>query len=126
MEDTENDLAMYATPKRTNGEHEIYPVCDDEFKPSPSVIFDSLEEGIDFYKNYAHHVGFSVRLSSTKKVNGIICWKYYYCSKEGWHKEKEPELIELELSTNGSNKDNSSAKKSLVNIRSKQKKKKPN
>jgi len=67
MEETQNDLAMYATPKRTSGEPEIYPVCDDEFKPSPGMIFDSLEEGIDFCKNYSHHVGFSVRLSSTKK-----------------------------------------------------------
>jgi len=73
MEDNQNDLAMYATPKRTSGEHEIYPVCDDKFKLGPGMIFDSLEEGIDFYKNFTHHVGFSVRLSSTKKVHGIIC-----------------------------------------------------
>jgi len=101
MDNTQNDLAMYATPKRTSGQDEIYPICDDEFKPGPGMVFDSLEEGLDFYKNYAHHVGFIVRLSLTKKVNGITCCKYCYCLKEGWHKEKEPELIELELPANG-------------------------
>jgi len=40
MDDTQNDLAMYVTPKRTSGPYEIYPICDDEFKLGPGMIFD--------------------------------------------------------------------------------------
>jgi len=65
---TDDAIHMHGTPIKSCGTssvgQEIYPNCDDEFKPHPGIIFDSLQEGIEFYKQYAHHVGFSVRLSS--------------------------------------------------------------
>ena len=87
MAGTDDALDMHVTPIKSCGTssvgQEIYPNCDDEFKPHPGNIFDSLQEGIEFYKQYAHHVGFSVRLSSETKKNGVINWKYCVCSKEG-------------------------------------------
>ena len=110
MAGTDDALAMHGTPIKSCGTliagSEIYPNCDDEFKPHPGNIFDSLQEGIEFYKQYAHHVGFSVRLSSETKKHGVIYWKYCVCSKEGWHKGKD-HVIELELPVDVTNKDGS-------------------
>jgi len=42
-----------------------------------------LEQCENFYKNYAHHVGFSVRKSFCKKSKDRVeKYKYYVCSKE--------------------------------------------
>jgi len=92
MAGTDDAMGMLGTPINSCGissaGQEIYPNCDDEFRPNPGKIFDSLQEGIEFYKQYAHHVGFSVRLSLETKKHGVIYGKYCVCSKEGWHKGK--------------------------------------
>ena len=71
MESTQNSNCIHATPSKSSGpltiSNETYPNCDDEIKPHPGMMFELLQEGIDFYKQYAHHVGFSVRLSSETK-----------------------------------------------------------
>ena len=72
----------------SNSYNEIYPNCGKEFKFHSGMIFDSMEEGVEFYKRHAHHVGFNVRLSSEMKRNGVIHWNYCVCAKEGWHHEK--------------------------------------
>ncbi|KAK3161035.1 hypothetical protein QOZ80_1BG0070800 [Eleusine coracana subsp. coracana] len=54
------------------------------------MVFDSWQEGEVFYKKYAHHVGFSVRKAPHHKGNGgIIVWKRFVCSRQGWTKENE-------------------------------------
>ncbi|XP_058769118.1 protein FAR1-RELATED SEQUENCE 5-like [Vicia villosa] len=68
--------------------------CDEEIKPKVGQLFDSLEDGEIFYKKYAHTVGFSVRCSSeNKNKDGVVRWKYFVCSKEGYNpnvsKDKE-------------------------------------
>ncbi|KAL2937037.1 Protein FAR1-RELATED SEQUENCE 5 [Bienertia sinuspersici] len=48
--------------------------------------FDTLQQGITFYENYARISGFDTRLYSTKKrkSNGKISLKYCVCNKEGF------------------------------------------
>ncbi|KAL2942503.1 Protein FAR1-RELATED SEQUENCE 5 [Bienertia sinuspersici] len=50
--------------------------------------FDTLHQGISFYKNYARVSGFDNRLYSTKKrkSDGKISLKHYVCNKEGFRK----------------------------------------
>ncbi|XP_058783612.1 protein FAR1-RELATED SEQUENCE 5-like [Vicia villosa] len=84
-----------------NSIREWNPTCDDEFKPAIGKVFDTLEEGGNFYKRYAHCVGFSVRNSSETKDKDGVKWKYFLCSKEGFKVEKmvfSPELIVSENS----------------------------
>ncbi|CAK8532880.1 unnamed protein product [Lathyrus sativus] len=74
-------------------ENEWVPNCDDALKPKIGQVFDTLEEGGEFYKKYAHHVGFSVRSSSeTKDKNGVKRWKYFVCSKQGYLPMKTNEI----------------------------------
>ncbi|KAL2933434.1 Protein FAR1-RELATED SEQUENCE 5 [Bienertia sinuspersici] len=46
--------------------------------------FDSLEDGVTFYRNYAKICGFTTRMSSVKKSksDGAVIFKYCVCSKE--------------------------------------------
>jgi hypothetical protein len=44
----------------------------------------------EFYKAYAHDAGFSVRVGQQKKGNEEVLFKRYYCSQEGFTKEKVP------------------------------------
>jgi hypothetical protein len=64
--------------------------CKEELKPKIGQIFDTPKEVEDFYKNYAHSVGFSVRCSSeSKNKEGMKRWKYFVCSKEGYKPVKK-------------------------------------
>jgi len=79
-----------------NKSEEWIPNCDAELKPVIGKVFDTLKEGDDFYKNYAHVAGFSVRNSTETKDKIGVRWKYFLCSKEGFKVEKkidEPELL---------------------------------
>ncbi|KAL2895358.1 Protein FAR1-RELATED SEQUENCE 7 [Bienertia sinuspersici] len=53
--------------------------------------FDTLQQGITFYENYAKISGFDTRLSSTKKrkTDGKILVKYYVCSKKGFREHQD-------------------------------------
>ena len=68
---------------------EWIPECDDELKPTIGKVFDTLEEEGNFYKKYAHVVGFSVSSSSETKDKDGVKWKYFLCSKEGFEVEKK-------------------------------------
>ncbi|KAL2943006.1 Protein FAR1-RELATED SEQUENCE 7 [Bienertia sinuspersici] len=48
--------------------------------------FDTLQQGITFYENYARIFGFDTRLSSTKrrKSYGKILVNYCVCNNEGF------------------------------------------
>jgi len=73
--------------------------CEDESKPKVGQVFDTLEEGELFYKNYAYIVGFSVRSSTlTKDKNGVGRWKYFVCSKEGYLSTKKKDVEQSESS----------------------------
>ncbi|KAL2923797.1 Protein FAR1-RELATED SEQUENCE 5 [Bienertia sinuspersici] len=66
--------------------------------------FDTLQQGISFYKNYARISGFDTRLYSTKKrkSDGKISLKYCVCNKEGFR--ATPRLhVECKKKTNNQN-----------------------
>ncbi|KAF1894675.1 hypothetical protein Lal_00027053 [Lupinus albus] len=54
---------------------EWIPACNEEMKPIIGKIFDTLEEGDNFYKSYAHASGFSVRNSSETTDKSGVKWK---------------------------------------------------
>ena len=47
------------------------------------MIFDTLDDGLWFYKNYANACGFEVRRFGEKKSNGVIMIKYCVCNRQG-------------------------------------------
>ncbi|KAM1018123.1 hypothetical protein ACFX2C_039783 [Malus domestica] len=62
----------------------FYPQVTDEFKPTIGQYFETLDEVIEFYNNYAMEAGFSVRMHSSKKnKDGEIMRKEFVCNKEG-------------------------------------------
>ncbi|WJX48630.1 hypothetical protein P8452_35169 [Trifolium repens] len=79
---------------------EYIPVSeDDESKPVIGKVFDSLKEAGNFYKMYAHSVGFSVCSSSQTNDKYGVKWKYFLCSKEGFKVVKQ--IDGLVISENG-------------------------
>ncbi|XP_021851632.2 protein FAR1-RELATED SEQUENCE 5-like [Spinacia oleracea] len=67
-----------------DGTREWIPYCAEDKKPREGMVFKTLEKAIEFYKNYALICGFDVRSSTVyKNSKGIICQKYYVCSREG-------------------------------------------
>ncbi|XP_057432975.1 protein FAR1-RELATED SEQUENCE 5-like [Lotus japonicus] len=78
-------------------ENEWVPTCAEELKPKVGQQLNTLEEGEEFYKRYAHNAGFSVRCSSeTKDKNGVKRWKYFVCSKEGYLPNKTESVVQSE------------------------------
>ncbi|KAJ1404438.1 FAR1 DNA-binding domain [Sesbania bispinosa] len=78
-----------------NASEEWIPMRDEELKPVIGMVFDTLEEGEDFYKRYAHATGFSIcKSSETKDKNGMK-WKYFLCSKQGFKVERNKAIAEL-------------------------------
>ncbi|KAL4561882.1 hypothetical protein LXL04_034064 [Taraxacum kok-saghyz] len=43
--------------------------------------FDTLEEGVDAYYQYAKHAGFDTRLGSEKTKKGVLQFKYVFCNR---------------------------------------------
>ncbi|KAL2924536.1 Protein FAR1-RELATED SEQUENCE 12, partial [Bienertia sinuspersici] len=69
-----------------NIDNEWIPSCPTHLKPVVGIKFDTLQQGISFYENYARLSGFDTRLYSTKKrkYDGKISLKYCVCNKEGF------------------------------------------
>jgi hypothetical protein len=69
-------------------------ICDVEIssKPVIGMTFNSIEEVKFFYREYARDTGFSIRIGQQKKGNEEIVAKYFYCSREGYRKEKETQV----------------------------------
>lgn len=64
------------------------PKCDKQLKPIVGNMFDTLEEGNNFYTTYAVEVGFNVcRSTEVKYKDGEIKFKYYLCSRQGFKAE---------------------------------------
>jgi hypothetical protein len=57
------------------------------------MVFEGLEAVEEFYKSYAHHVGFGVRVGQQKKTeNQLVRTKRIMCNREGF-KSKNSEVI---------------------------------
>jgi hypothetical protein len=63
--------------------------CDESLKPAVGMTFEDIELAREFYKAYAAHVGFPVRVSQHKAKNELLINKCFYCSWEGFHKAKD-------------------------------------
>uniref|UniRef100_A0A8R7QYK5 FAR1 domain-containing protein n=1 Tax=Triticum urartu TaxID=4572 RepID=A0A8R7QYK5_TRIUA len=55
------------------------------------MTFDSMEAIEEFYKAYAHNVGFLVRIGQKKTIDNVIVWRRFLCSKSGFRTEKVDE-----------------------------------
>ncbi|XP_031090998.1 protein FAR1-RELATED SEQUENCE 5-like [Ipomoea triloba] len=61
------------------------PSCDKASQPYVGQRFSKLDDGVDFYVQYACMVGFDVRRSTeTKDRMGNVLRKYLVCSREGF------------------------------------------
>lgn len=92
MEISDND-ANVTTPSKGLNDH-VYtlqgwvPKCDQQLKPVVGNVFDTLEEGNNFYTTYALEVGFNIcRSIEVKYKDGEIKFKYYVCSRQGFKEE---------------------------------------
>lgn len=67
------------------GLKEWIPVCLDEVKPYVGMKFQSLDEAIEFYKQYALATGFTVRKSSstTMRRSSVVRFQQLVCNREG-------------------------------------------
>ncbi|XP_037486097.1 protein FAR1-RELATED SEQUENCE 5-like [Triticum dicoccoides] len=67
----------------------LAPECDEAMKPSVGMVFEDIGSVEEFYKSYAHHCGFSVRVGQRKLLNNeVVQWKRFMCSREGFRSEK--------------------------------------
>ncbi|KAL2943040.1 Protein FAR1-RELATED SEQUENCE 12 [Bienertia sinuspersici] len=65
--------------------------------------FDTLQQGITFYENYARIFGFDTRLSSTKRRNsyGKILVNYCVCNNEGFRRNTKTSCrVQIEKTNN--------------------------
>ncbi|XP_074287983.1 protein FAR1-RELATED SEQUENCE 5-like [Silene latifolia] len=67
---------------------ERIPVCAPELKPVLGMVFDKLEDGLEFYKTYAANSGFKMRKSTQRNIDGVVMTKYCVCSKAGESKPR--------------------------------------
>jgi len=80
------------------GAHLEYPstprqTCSEHSKPMVGMIFDTLTYEEKFYKSYAHDAGFSVLIGQQKKRMEEVLIKRYLCSREGYRKEEDNNVI---------------------------------
>jgi hypothetical protein len=69
------------------------PECDEKLKPKVGMIFEGIEAVEEFYKSYAHPMGFGVRDAQQKKLqNAVVRTKRFLCNREGF-KEKGNENV---------------------------------
>ncbi|XP_074296931.1 protein FAR1-RELATED SEQUENCE 5-like [Silene latifolia] len=59
-----------------------------ELKPVLGMLFDKLEDGLEFYKAYAANSGFKMRKSTQRNIDGVVMTKYCVCSKAGQSKPR--------------------------------------
>ncbi|TVU23182.1 hypothetical protein EJB05_30217, partial [Eragrostis curvula] len=60
------------------------------------MTFEDIESAKEFYKAYAGHVGFSVRVGQHKTKDGLLLNKRFYCSREGFRDDKDQTQSEPE------------------------------
>ncbi|XP_039804890.1 protein FAR1-RELATED SEQUENCE 5-like [Panicum virgatum] len=63
--------------------------------PKVGMIFDDVESAEKFYKDYAHDIGFAVRIGQQKlDDNGLVQCKRYLCARQGFRSQKAKELMD--------------------------------
>ena len=75
------------------------PECDKNIKPAVGMAFDSMEAVEEFYKGYAHTVGFPIRIGQKKIVDNVVVWRCFLCGKSGFRTKEE-----AKMNMNGENK----------------------
>ena len=65
------------------------PECDEHMKPKIGMTFEGLEAVEEFYKSYAHHVGFGVRVGQQKKTEAQLLF-----GLNGLCESKSPTLVQ--------------------------------
>jgi len=82
------------TDSSIDGRDEWVLNCDDgTIMPRLGMVFDTVEDCLEFYKIYAVYIGFSVHSGPTMKNKAGKFWKGYVCSIEGfWRPAKMPEI----------------------------------
>jgi hypothetical protein len=66
------------------------PTREDGIKLIVDMSFDSTKSVEEFYKSYAHKVGFSVRISSQKLVTDEVMSKKFLYSRQSFKKTNVP------------------------------------
>ena len=69
-----------STPRATSSPN-IADSCKEHSKPMVGMTFDTLTDVENFYKDYAHEAGFSVRVGQHKKQNEEIFYKRFFLLK---------------------------------------------
>ena len=76
METDDNEVDLTTQSNNLNDTvgtvEEWVPDYDDELKPIVGKIFDTLEEGGDFYKRYAHTVGLVYVIQLKQKIKMVV------------------------------------------------------
>jgi hypothetical protein len=76
------------------------------------MIFDDIDSVEKFYKSYAHHVGFGVRVGQHKKlVDDVVMWKRFLCDRQGFKLKKVINSIPSQKTATISNPSKSNPKK---------------
>ncbi|CAA0822307.1 Unknown protein, partial [Striga hermonthica] len=61
------------------------PIVKEDIKPKVGLIFETLETGLQYYRNYGANGGFDVRISSNKRFRrGMVRKQLIVCSREGF------------------------------------------
>lgn len=94
---TQMNEGEFATPRKKESIplfcSSFTPSCDEKLKPKVGMTFEGLEAVEEFYKSYAHHVGFGVRVGQQKMLNKeVVRTKRFMCSREGFRTEKNKEI----------------------------------
>jgi zinc finger SWIM domain-containing protein 3 len=75
------------------------PACEDGIKAVVGMSFDSIKFVEEFYKSYAHEVGFSVRIGSQKLMIDEVMSKKFLCSRQGFKKTNVPPTGKQKIQT---------------------------
>ncbi|KAL9236121.1 hypothetical protein vseg_010825 [Gypsophila vaccaria] len=85
------------TPQITNSTTNVnnfIPLCPEEKKPKIGQVFQTLELGEQFYKEYGSVCGFTTKLATTRRPSGrssnnIIMLRNMVCNRESIQCEKK-------------------------------------
>ncbi|RAL47694.1 hypothetical protein DM860_012319 [Cuscuta australis] len=84
-----NEDTPHTTEIISSSSNLFIPPCPEESKPKMGMVFKSLEDRLNFYKQYASLADFDIRKSTNLKGSGVVVWRYVVCNREG-HKHFAP------------------------------------
>lgn len=96
----DEDMAAAESPLPGSSAGEIYsPEADLDLEPSEGMAFESEEAAKAFYNSYARRVGFSTRVSSSRRSrrDGAIIQRSFVCAKEGFRNMNEKRTKDREI-----------------------------